>query len=626
MAEGDETSSTFSLNLDIEDFKQNASQALDSVNSLAESIESMADLSGSLTSMAGTVGIMALAFEEVKTAADAIFEGEKIEQLNTQFETLARNAGVMSTELKEGLQQSSQGWVDETSLIQAANKAMVGLETGVDQLPALMSLAQKATQVMGGTAIDNFNAIAKAVETGSTRQLRALGIIVDQQTAYRDFAKSIGVTVDSLNQAGKQQAVLNAVLDQGNKKFAAVAPALTTATSQWNQLKATLNDFKDTVIIVFEQTWGPLFEKFLGGIKTAVQWVSNLYKAGNQKLGILDDVKQTTVGMGDLLQAERQSVQVEQTRAELQNKFTDRAKATKDAAAAEKELEAIEKQITAAEISDMDNVKDATLLYYTQMVQGALDVKQQIDQVNAKVAAGTLSATQGKQQIAKLNQLMDKKIEQDDDAMYKMQEQALDNYVRHSETAYDGVARAFQSTALKNKHAMADMGQFGTNAVAAFSDSATSNIEAFGAGTKSATQAVEGMFAGMAGKMASQYGSMMMLASIWPPNPAGFAAGVALVALGGMLSSLGGSSSSSSSTVATVPSAGGAAGGDLAVGNSIANPTTPVTAAQQQTQQSVSINIQGNYYDNQQFQQSLIQMIREQQDATQFNINQIGSG
>jgi hypothetical protein len=130
-------------------------------------------------------------------------------------------------------------------------------------------------------------------------------------------------------------------------------------------------------------------------------------------------------------------------------------------------------------------------------------------------------------------------------------------------------------------------------------------------------------FLGMIGETAQHYGEMILLESIFPPNPLGLAAGAALIAFGSAISSLAGSSSASVST------GGGGGGGGGAISAEAPTATGPGDIssnlmAQQQPQRNVTVNIAGNYLNTQESQRTLMETLRNESDATGFTFNRIG--
>lgn len=236
----------------------------------SSSIAGFGKLGGAInTAFAGLAvgGVVAAGIFAVKEALDQVFEAENIKAAGAQFELLARNAGVAGAALREGLVNAADGLVDDTDLIMAANRSLVSMGAAAKDLPQVMELARKATNVFGGEVSQNFEAMATAIANGQTKALKNMGIVVDSEKVYKDFAKSIGVTADRLTEAGKQQALMNAVLEQGKSSFAGVDANIKQNTNTWQQLKVTIGQIGEVITLAFEKLAGPTIQKVLSGLK-----------------------------------------------------------------------------------------------------------------------------------------------------------------------------------------------------------------------------------------------------------------------------------------------------------------------------------------------------------------------
>jgi hypothetical protein len=216
-------------------------------------------------------GILLGAIEAVKGALETVFDAEAIRATNAQFELLAENAGLVGENLKSGLAQAADGLVDDTDLIRAANKALVAMGSTAKDLPQIMDLARKATAVFGGSVAQNFELMSQAISNGQTRALKNLGIVIDQEEAYRKFAMTLGVSTQELTEAGKQQAIMNAVLAQGDTNFKNVDDALLKNTNSWQQLKVTFEQIKEVATLAFEKLAGPAVHNILSNLGSMAQ-------------------------------------------------------------------------------------------------------------------------------------------------------------------------------------------------------------------------------------------------------------------------------------------------------------------------------------------------------------------
>jgi hypothetical protein len=186
--------------------------------------------------------------------------------VGAQFDLLAQNAGIAGESFKNGLGAAAGGLIDDTDLLKIANKSIVEMGKSAERLPPIMELARKATSLFGGDLADNFETISHAISTGNTRALKGLGIIIDSDKAYRDFALSIGASKDELSESGRQQAILNAVLSEGANQFKAVNVSLKENTDTFQKLKVTLGQIGETSILAFDKIAGPAIGRYLEGL------------------------------------------------------------------------------------------------------------------------------------------------------------------------------------------------------------------------------------------------------------------------------------------------------------------------------------------------------------------------
>lgn len=266
--------------------KKTADKAGGSFDSLATSIEKSIDdiapsisnagkniISALATPMGLVTAAIGVAGVAIKKSFDLTIEGEKLKKIDAQFTALAETFSVAGESLKEKFVGSLGGLVDDSDAVQALNKAFITLGDKVTQLPEVMGIARKATNLFGGDIVQNFEAINQAIATGATRQLRGLGIIIDSDKAYEKYAKSIGVTKDVLSEAGKQQAILNEVLAKGEQRFKNVSAESGGLTSAYTRFKISLNNAAEDVAKSFASSGGYL-EKFFNSLDLIVKKIS----------------------------------------------------------------------------------------------------------------------------------------------------------------------------------------------------------------------------------------------------------------------------------------------------------------------------------------------------------------
>lgn len=195
-----------------------------------------------LASMApALLGIGAAALT-VKGLFEATFEAERLNAVNNQFELLTRNVGISGDALRESFEGAAQGLVSTDNILQAANRSVSLLGQNASQLGPIFETAIKAAAITGGDSIQIFEGLSNAIATGNTRALRQIGIYLDADEAIKKYAASIGSSANALSEAGKQQAILNAILEKSEKNFDGIDVNASKATSAYNRFKVALED------------------------------------------------------------------------------------------------------------------------------------------------------------------------------------------------------------------------------------------------------------------------------------------------------------------------------------------------------------------------------------------------
>lgn len=663
---GNEETTTWSLNLDVADALQSLSLVKDGLDGIG-SADGLSQLAKKFTEIGVTLGVIGGAIFALKESMDLVFEGEQIDAINQQFEVLASNAGIAGDKLKEGLQEASAGLIDDTNLLKIANRGIVELGANAEHLDEVMTVARQASAVMGTDISASFEQITNAIASGQVRQLRSLGIIIDQKKAYDDYAKSIGVSTNELNKQGQQHAILNAVLEKSKTAFDGVNVDAKEATNAYAQLQATITDLKDIVIVAFEKTIGPTVTAVLRGISTAAKetkdiLTSSLGTGSEQaaaKVKVLERnlknlseqqelVKRQFGGSINSASYQVISQQIDIVKRKLEeaklanDKFNDdrlkKGISTENALTAQQEIDLEQrKKNEAAFNKQLDDLMQKNLQEQKKLSQSEVQTNaindQQIIAEKKKLADEILKIEntktlniQQKQKLIEQTQLQSNlKLKQMEEDLKQERLHAWDEYAKHATSRVDGITRAFEAGAAKNKKNLADFGKLGAATFDSFSKNAASSFEAIGAGSQSAGDAMKGLLFSVLADMAEQQGTFMLLASIWPPNPVGLAGGAALLALAGFLRSQSGGS-------------GGGGGG--AVGSSVgANMSTSDTGfgtgaqtaapaspgnLEAAPQKSVNLTIHGNYYDSNETKLALMDMIRQATDATDFNYFKVG--
>tara|TARA_X000001388_G_scaffold61710_1_gene47357 strand:+ start:7037 stop:8809 length:1773 start_codon:yes stop_codon:yes gene_type:complete len=179
-------------------------------------------LNNELLSMAGKVaGVAAIAAAIGKIASEAAkmpFVAARAEGLGKAFDSLSKNAGLSANAMKT-LKEATDGTVGSIELMEQANKAMtLGIVTSEEQMGEMFDIAQRLGKAMGLDVTQSLDSLTTGLGRQSALMLDNLGIMVDTEQAYKDYAKEINKATSELTDQEKKTAFLNAAMDQAKDK------------------------------------------------------------------------------------------------------------------------------------------------------------------------------------------------------------------------------------------------------------------------------------------------------------------------------------------------------------------------------------------------------------------------
>lgn len=301
-------------------------------------------------------------------------------------------------------------------------------------------------------------------------------------------------------------------------------------------------------------------------------------------------------------------------------------------------------------ISDMKNVQSFSDIEENALMQNELSEKAhavKIEEIrrNKNLTLSQQEDLMNAEQIKHNIDLMH--IEKDNDALRKTM---MTNYVHNSTNALQGISRAFEANGKKMSMELKDFGLQGQEVWDSMRAQSTSAFETMGAEmakgkdiAQAAADAMKSIFLNMIADYAIASGSRLLLEGVATLNPAEAAGGAALIALGGALRAAagsGGSSSVSEKSASASPEKspfGSDAFGnkswgkqvdgiDNAYDSSSSTSDSQINMRQNQAapQRNVTINIAGNYMETDATRRQLMEMLRQETDATGFTYNQIG--
>jgi len=188
-------------------------------------------------------GIRALG-DALSSLPEAISRGSDVNDITESFQKLADQAGVAGDALINNFQNALGGTIPKVDAMKQANELLLG---GLD--PSKFDLVAQAARafadVTGTDATQGMNALTDSLLRGNDKALKNLGIVVDNEKAYRDFAAQIGTTADKLSESGKVAATQQAVLAALEGKMGQLGVVTNDAGDNLSALSAAIQDQKD---------------------------------------------------------------------------------------------------------------------------------------------------------------------------------------------------------------------------------------------------------------------------------------------------------------------------------------------------------------------------------------------
>lgn len=209
---------------------------------------------------AASVFALGAVFRALSSAADLriLVEGQKAfgEATGKAMRSVAQ-ATMLATESQISFREASQA---------AAIAGAAGFNA--DQIVQLGQAATNVSKVLGRDVTDSFNRLVRGTTKAEPELLDELGIILRLEVATQKYAAANNKLAKELTIFEKQQAVLNEVLGQAERKYAAVAASI--KPNEFQQLAVSIEKITDKIGAFVGTVLGP-FATFLG---------DNLYAAG----------------------------------------------------------------------------------------------------------------------------------------------------------------------------------------------------------------------------------------------------------------------------------------------------------------------------------------------------------
>lgn len=199
--------------------------------------------------------------------------GEENEKINKNFSMFATQAGFNAEVLKDKISGIADGFVDMEDVLPKAQEGIIALGKNAEKLPEIFELARNIGVKTGRDINEVFGQLTMGIANGNEKMLRNNMVRIDSKKAEEAYAQSLGISVDRLTDAEKQQARLNAVLAQGKTNFGSLGEEAAPIEGGIRKLKLAFDDVKDAIAAIMNSKLG---EFFAGVVSTAASGIKGL--------------------------------------------------------------------------------------------------------------------------------------------------------------------------------------------------------------------------------------------------------------------------------------------------------------------------------------------------------------
>lgn len=239
--------------------------------------------------VAANVFALTAAFGALERAADLQILIDSAEALAVQT---GRNLTSLATSMKEVTGNA-------ISMKEALTSASIAASAGFDNstIEQLTKVARNASVALGREMTDSLNRVFKGAIKAEPELLDELGIILRLDTAARKYAAALGKSASALTTFEKQQAVVNDVIEQGEKKFGRLSDV---DPNPYTQLAAAFHDVSAALISFVSTPVTPVIQFFTENIKSLtaviILFATSVLKRAFPALTKLQDALDTGFG------------------------------------------------------------------------------------------------------------------------------------------------------------------------------------------------------------------------------------------------------------------------------------------------------------------------------------------
>jgi hypothetical protein len=193
----------------------------------------------------------------ITAAFQALSNAAKVEQITKGLEYMGATSGVTLKNVSKGLQEVTGFGISAAEAMRSvALASSAGLSK--NEIEGLGVVAKGASIALGRDMSDSLDRLTKGTIKLEPELLDELGIMVRLDDAVSEYARTNNKAASSLTLTEKRQAFLNAVLDEGSKKFGDLAT--NTDVSPYDRLAAAVKELSTDILSLVNNALFPLVD------------------------------------------------------------------------------------------------------------------------------------------------------------------------------------------------------------------------------------------------------------------------------------------------------------------------------------------------------------------------------
>lgn len=204
----------------------------------------------------------------LQQAFAALNRAAQIENIIRGTRTLASTVGASGDEIIATLQDITRSQITAAEAASAANLAFASGFSG-EQLTSITEVATRASLALGRNLTDSLQRLTRGAAKLEPELLDELGIFTRIEPAVQKYADSIGKAASQLTRFERQQAFINEVIDEGQRKFNDIDISSSNAQTSLERLATKLLELGTAVTQVLLTAITPLVDFFAEDISNA---------------------------------------------------------------------------------------------------------------------------------------------------------------------------------------------------------------------------------------------------------------------------------------------------------------------------------------------------------------------